>query len=180
MATLARERESLARKREEVAREQVSHLKHELLWDFFFKKNTRPPFNAKEDWEERRTSSTLKLSSSSNSLNSKKKHLSLSIKPFKFGRAWNRSCLRSSLIGSRKYWIYPRFATFVCAEVSKLKIWQREFTSNLTNKKMQERMQAMSQVVLTAALLWAVDQNDIKGLSIHFEAGKTQDWVTTS
>ena len=87
-------------------------------WNFcgahVFFKNTRPPIYAKEDWEERRASSTLKLSSSSNSLNSKKKHLSLSIKPFKFGRAWNRSCLRSSLIGSTKYWIYPRFAAFMC------------------------------------------------------------------
>ena len=41
---------------------------------------------------------------------------------------------------------------------------------------MQERifsmwMQAICQVVLTAALLWAVDQNDIKDLSIHFKAG---------
>ena len=35
-------------------------------------------------------------------------------------------------------------------------------------------MQAMSQVVLTPALICAVDQNDIKGLSIHFKAGKTQ------
>ena len=45
---------------------------------------------------------------------------------------------------------------------------------------MQERifswwMQAIGQVVLTAALLWAVDQNDIKGLSIHFKANKSQD-----
>ena len=89
MATLARERESLARRREEVAREQVFHLKHEtfVAHMFFFIKKTRPPINAKEDWEERRASSTLKLSSSSNSLNSKKKHLSLSIKPFKFGRS---------------------------------------------------------------------------------------------
>ena len=35
-------------------------------------------------------------------------------------------------------------------------------------------MQAIGQVVLTAALLWALDQNVIKGLSIHFKAGKTQ------
>ena len=87
---------------------------------------------------------------------------------------------RSSVIGSTKYWIYPRFAAFICREVSKLKIWPREFTSKLTNKKMQEWifstwMQAMSQVVLTPALIWVVDQNDIKGLSIHFKAGKTQD-----
>ena len=65
------------------------------------------------------------------------------------------------------------------AEVSNLKILQREFTSNLTNKNIQGRifsmwMQAISQVVLTAALLWALDQNVIKGLSIHFKAGKTQ------
>ena len=68
----------------------------------------------------------------------------------------------------------------MCIEVSKLKILQREFSFNLANKKMQERifswwMQAIGQVVLTAALLWAVDQNDIKGLSIHFKAGKSQD-----
>ena len=65
------------------------------------------------------------------------------------------------------------------AEVSNLKILQREFTSDLTNKNIQGRifsmwMQAISQVVLTAALLWALDQNVIKGLSIHFKAGKTQ------
>jgi len=62
MELIAREKEALAERREEVTREQI-------------------------DWDERKTVSAINLASSSSSLNTRKKHLSLSIRPFKFGRS---------------------------------------------------------------------------------------------